>query len=591
MWIWLIKIIAIGWPIAFCAKAQAQTDCPAWRPLQAAREIAALASQVQRWDDAYRHQGISLIDDEIYDQLLARLKRWYHCFPDIPTGIQKSIQPIRAGQRPHPVAQTGLLKLDERGLRQWMNGRQDLWVQPKIDGVAVTLIYEQGQLVAAISRGNGTIGEDWTHHVKRMPHVPQQINTSEKSTADPRVVVQGELFWRLTDHIQQRDGGVNARAKVAGAMLSKKPTELTLNQIAFWLWDWPDGPTLMTDRLSQLTMMGFNQGPEQTLAVSSFDEVEQWRQYWFQTPLPYASDGVVIRQGYRPDGQHWQAKPPSWAVAWKYPLTRAITRVVSLTFNVGRTGNMSAVANLQPVKLDDKTIRRVNLGSLKRWQDMDVLANDEVVIILAGQGIPHIESVIWRAQQRQHPKVPERVRYHRLSCWRPEPDCHSQFLARLVWLSGNNGLRLSGIDYGIWQRLLNAGKLKNLQSWLSLSINELAEVEGIGRTKANHIYQQFQLAGQRSFSQWLYALGFTYLAPAKLEQTNWQNLSDLTFDEWRHIYRLGPKHAKQAYDLVHHPDVIAVIQRLMLREIGAFHSHSADIDSAAKYGYSDDDNV
>lgn len=121
--------------------------------------------------------------------------------------------------------------------------------------------------------------------------------------------------------------------------------------------------------------------------------------------------------------------------AWKYLPPLVSSEVLSIDFPPGRTGKIAVVLNLQPVQLDDKSVRRVNIGSLKRWQALDIIPGDQVAISLAGQGVPRFERVVWRVAQRNTPAAPEPQNYHPLSCFNTKKACRGQFLARLNWLS------------------------------------------------------------------------------------------------------------------------------------------------------------
>lgn len=143
--------------------------------------------------------------------------------------------PPTRGQIRHPVAHTGVRKIsDSRALKRWMHGRSNLWVQPKIDGVAVTLVYQNCHLKKAISRGDGHKGEDWTERIRRIPSVPQSITGPLANS-----VLQGEIFWRQYRHVQKHSGGINARSKVAGALL-RKDTSSLLEVLDLFIWAWPD---------------------------------------------------------------------------------------------------------------------------------------------------------------------------------------------------------------------------------------------------------------------------------------------------------------------------------------------------------------
>lgn len=375
--------------------------CPAWSPAQAEQEIARLSAQIARWDKAYWQQGVSDVNDDVYDQLAARLKQWRHCFGDEQA---TEAQMPAGGSIRHPVSHTGVSKVaNKAALRQWMRSHQDLWIQPKVDGVAVTLVYRQGQLVQATSRGDGLKGEDWTAKVKRIAAIPARVTGPLANS-----VLQGELFLRRDNHVQHRMGGMNARAKVAGAMMRQDNSAL-LDHIGIFIWAWPDGPATMDERLQALTRAGFGLTESWTYKVSSVEEVEKLRHRWLTSPLPFVTDGVVIRSAQEPAGNRWLPGDGSWVIAWKYAPVARIAEVRSITFAVGRTGRIAVVATLEPVQLDDKRVQRVNLGSIGRWQALDIAPGDQVQVSLAGQGIPRLDSVVWRGSNRQKPVPPGRA--------------------------------------------------------------------------------------------------------------------------------------------------------------------------------------
>ncbi|HAF92997.1 MAG TPA: DNA ligase B, partial [Pseudomonas sp.] len=176
--------------------------CPQWSAERAEQEIATLAARVAEWDDAYHRRGVALIDDELYDQARARLDSWQRCFPG-PIASPDALA-TAGGPLVHPVAQTGLNKLaDERAVADWMRTRKDLWIQPKVDGVAVTLVYRDGVLQRLISRGDGRSGQDWTRHARLIPTLTRRLPSQGE------LILQGELYWRLDGHIQAEHGSAN----------------------------------------------------------------------------------------------------------------------------------------------------------------------------------------------------------------------------------------------------------------------------------------------------------------------------------------------------------------------------------------------
>ncbi|MDA7087574.1 NAD-dependent DNA ligase LigB [Pseudomonas sp. SA3-5] len=537
--------------------------CPDWPAQRATREISALDRQLAQWDDAYHRQGVSLVADELYDQARARLEQWHDCFAEAGAAPPDALA-SSAGRIAHPVAHTGLRKLaDNAAVRDWMASREDLWIQPKVDGVAVTLVYRGGHLQQAISRGNGRSGQDWTALVQRLPAIVQRLPTPLDLT------LQGELYWRLPRHVQAEAGGRGARGRIAGLLARQRLDEQQAAAIGLFVWDWPDGPSGMRERLRRLAAMGFVDSLRLSQPIGDFNQARHWREHWYRSALPFASDGVVLRQGTRPPAPRWQAKPPHWAVAWKYPLSQALAVVQAVDFRIGRSGRITPVLRLQPIKLDARSIEYVSLGSLQRWRSLDIGPGDQVAIELAGLTIPKLDGVVWRSQQRPVVKAPQPDDYHPLSCWRATPACTSQFRARLAWLSGNQGLALPGVGPGTWDKLLQAQQLDGLLDWLTLSAVQLAEIPGLGPRSARRLEQRFSLARQRPFVDWLHALGMPPSGAAPLAD-NWDELARRSQAQWQRQPGIGPTRAAQLQAFFQHPEVRTLREQLRAARVEGF---------------------
>lgn len=536
-------------------------DCPDWAAARASSEVAALQQQIDRWDDAYHREGRSVIADELYDQSRLRLNQWRRCFklPSPPEPLRTASGPVA-----HPVAHTGLDKLhDAADIATWLRDRQNVWVQPKVDGVAVTLIYRNGRLHQAISRGDGVRGQDWTVSAKRIGAIPQQL------TQPQDLLVQGELYWRLNGHKQARAGSANARATVAGLLGRKDLDAEHAAGIGLFVWDWPQGPKDLPERIAALTQFGFPTTEPYTQAVASLNEAQHWRDHWYRSPLPFATDGVVLRQSLRPPAERWQARPPYWAVAWKYPFALALADVRKVNFKIGRTGRITPVLELSPVMLDDRQIKRVSVSSLRRWQELDIRPGDQVAISLAGLTIPRLDSVVLRSTERVDLNVPLARDFHALSCWQPTPGCESQFLARLTWLSGKQGLALPHVGRGTWEKLLETGRLNSLLDWLTLDGPELANIAGLGERSSARLLHSFQSARQRPFLQWLKALGLPPTGQATLADS-WQALAQRNTEQWQAEAGIGPGRAAQLSAFFRDPQVLALSKTLQAAGVDGF---------------------
>ena len=536
MKVWMAILISI-----LCWQSSVWAVCPAWSPARAQEEISRLQQQIKQWDDDYWKEGKSEVEDGVYDQLSARLTQWQRCFGSEPRDV---MMPPLNGAVMHPVAHTGVRKMvDKNALSLWMRERSDLWVQPKVDGVAVTLVYRDGKLNKAISRGNGLKGEDWTQKVRLISAVPQTVSGPLANST-----LQGEIFLQREGHIQQQMGGINARAKVAGLMMRQDDSD-TLNSLGVFVWAWPDGPQLMTDRLKELATAGFTLTQRYTRAVKNADEVARVRNEWWKAKLPFVTDGVVVRGAKEPESRHWLPGQAEWLVAWKYQPVAQVAEVKAIQFAVGKSGKISVVASLAPVMLDDKKVQRVNIGSVRRWEEWDIAPGDQILVSLAGQGIPRIDDVVWRGAERTKPTPPEN-RFNSLTCYFASDVCQEQFISRLVWLGSKQVLGLDGIGEAGWRALHQTHRFEHIFSWLLLTPEQLQNTPGIAKSKSAQLWHQFNLARKQPFTRWVMAMGIplTRAALNASDERSWSQLLLSTEQFWQQLPGTGSGRARQVIE-------------------------------------------
>lgn len=536
MKVWMAILISI-----LCWQSSVWAVCPAWSPARAQEEISRLQQQIKQWDDDYWKEGKSEVEDGVYDQLSARLTQWQRCFGSEPRDV---MMPPLNGAVMHPVAHTGVRKMvDKNALSLWMRERSDLWVQPKVDGVAVTLVYRDGKLNKAISRGNGLKGEDWTQKVSLISAVPQTVSGPLANST-----LQGEIFLQREGHIQQQMGGINARAKVAGLMMRQDDSD-TLNSLGVFVWAWPDGPQLMSDRLKELATAGFTLTQTYTRAVKNADEVARVRNEWWKAELPFVTDGVVVRAAKEPESRHWLPGQAEWLVAWKYQPVAQVAEVKAIQFAVGKSGKISVVASLAPVMLDDKKVQQVNIGSVRRWQEWDIAPGDQILVSLAGQGIPRIDDVVWRGAERTKPTPPEN-RFNSLTCYFASDVCQEQFISRLVWLGAKQVLGLDGIGEAGWRALHQTHRFEHIFSWLLLTPEQLQNTPGIAKSKSAQLWHQFNLARKQPFTRWVMAMGIplTRAALNASDERSWSQLLFSTEQFWQQLPGTGSGRARQVIE-------------------------------------------
>ncbi|MFJ4441468.1 NAD-dependent DNA ligase LigB [Pseudomonas sp. NPDC089422] len=544
--------------LSFNAQA---ADCPIWSAERARAEVTSLRATVSQWDDHYHRLGESLVPDEVYDQSRQRLLHLQGCF-----ALEHALDSLASarGTIAHPIRHTGVDKLsNEQAVSQWMAGKTGVWLQPKVDGVAVTLVYRQGRLVQLLSRGDGNQGHDWSRHIEALEGINRQL----PNPLD--LILQGELYLRLGDHVQAQNGSVNARATVAGLLARKQLAREQGAGIALFVWDWPQGPSDQGERVAQLAALGFPDSQRYSVAIGSAVEAAHWRQHWYRSALPFATDGVILRQNTRPPAERWQSNAPYWIAAWKHPFAQVLSEVRDVQFRIGRTGRITPVLKLQPVQLDDRRVTQVSLGSLARWQALDVRPGDQVAISLAGLTIPRFEQVVHRATERQGLTVPALDQYGALTCWQAGENCEEQFIARLTWLSGKHGLAMPGTGPGTWRRLVQAGLVTSLTDWLVLDAERLAQLPGISDTSARRLQRSFEVGRTRPFAQWISGLGVPIPRNLPLEG-DWATLARRSATDWQALPGIGATRASQLQAFFAAEPVQALAQQLSESSIQGF---------------------
>ncbi|WP_082051072.1 NAD-dependent DNA ligase LigB [Rouxiella chamberiensis] len=538
------------------------SQCPSWQAARLEQEIARLSVKLEGWDLAYHSRGESLVDDAVYDSLREKQRSWLRCAGKSQGEV---LPPAGSATSRHPVSHTGLKKLaTAEDVAGWMKGKPDLWVQPKVDGIAVTLVYRRGQLVSLLSRGDGVRGQDWTSKARAIFAIPQHIPDNAE-----QLILQGELFLMMNGHRQNVAGGVNARSTVAGAMM-RRTSHSVMPSIGLFVWEWPDGPPTMTARLERLKDLGFPLTAEFTQPVSTFTQAAQWREFWYRHALPFATDGIVIRQQAEPEGRYWRNRPANWAIAWKYPAVRKLTDVIGIDTTVGRSGKQAVVLRLQPVMIDDKKVTRVSIGSPENLAEWDINIGDRVAVSLAGQGIPRLDDVVWRVAVREKVLADKAGKFDAFTCFTPDTSCRAQYLSRLVWLSGPQALQIRGLGPETWKKLLDAHLVSSLVSWLSLTEAQLNTVPTLGEKQVKKLFAEMQLARQQSLRRWISALGFPTAGLAKIESLDWSQLNAMTREQWQKVRGVGEKRARQIQRFMQHPEVIAMFDILVKERLPAF---------------------
>ena len=389
------------------------------------KEYLALVAELNKHNDLYHNQDSPEISDQEYDQLFKKLLVLESEFPNIKAINSPServgSEPV-SGLRPfnHRIPMLSLDNaFDDQDIedfeKRFLNKlkRREAFsysCEPKIDGIAICLVYQNGILTRAGTRGDGNVGEEVTHNVKTMKEIPLQLNKSKNFAHPEEIEIRGEIyvekkdFSNLNDKFKEEGQKVfaNPRNFAAGSMRQLNPKVASARPLKVFCHSlgYLDGNTLFHSQSSVIRAFqewGLPTCPEISLASTleetkkAFSKIAKQREQ-----LAYEIDGVVIKINEIALQQElgFSSRAPRWAIARKFEAEQAKTKINSISFQMGRTGALTPVANLQPVKVGGVTISNATLHNMDEVERLDVREQDYVFIKRAGDVIPKIVSVI-----------------------------------------------------------------------------------------------------------------------------------------------------------------------------------------------------
>lgn len=527
----------------------AEISCPQV-PLPAAEaELARLRRAVSHHNELYYQALAPELSDSEFDELAAELRRWERCFPCLASSRspERSVgSDLAAGAvliaHPRPMlslnSAAGPQGVEELWRRVTAAGSTPLvLVQPKVDGVPVELIYREGKLVSAATRGDGRFGEEVTDRVREIPGVPLVLS----GAAPGFVVVRGEVYAE-----RSRFAALRGRSKApyatarhfAAATLKAKhaaPEQVSaLRLFPFELVQTDPDLGLCCDRLALERMAGWGfpvHGAHLRMATKPEEVSVLYREYLEgRERLPFAADGIVVKL----DDLALRAelgvgsKAPNWAAAWKFPPQRTVSEVLAVEWQTGRSGRQTPVLRVAPVSLGGVEVNHVSLHTPGILESLGVRVGDLVEIVLAGDVIPEVSAVVGKGALAAvttppQPPAPD-------GCYHDGPGCRAQFLARARYFtSKRTGLGIAGLGAGRLQQLVEAGLVKDLPSLFQLEVRDLAKVPGFGPRSAERVVAALARSRRPGQFRLLQALGIAGVGPASVRDLarNYRSVGEL----------------------------------------------------------------
>ena len=521
---------------------------------KARQRIKALRREIGQHDYCYYVLDDPQIPDGEYDRLLRELQALELEFPDLVTADSPT---QRVGAAPllefaevrHAVPMLSLdnafneaevRAFDRRVRERLQNMAQIEYVaEPKLDGLAISLLYRQGVLVRGATRGDGTTGEEVTQNVRTLPSIPLRL----LGKGYPEILeVRGEVFMprsgfaALNRRAAQRNEKTfaNPRNAAAGSLRQLDPRVTAERPLEFFCYGTGqvrDGelPDRHSAILARFRDWGLRINPEIDSVLGMDGCLEYYRRITAKrATLPYAIDGVVYKVD-RLDLQQqlgFVARAPRWAIAHKFPAEEAMTVLKAVEFQVGRTGALTPVARLEPVFVGGATVSNATLHNMDEVERKDVRVGDTVIVRRAGDVIPEVAGVVLakRPQHAARVRLPHRCPVCGSAVIRPEGEavarctgglfCAAQRKELIRHFSSRRALDIEGLGEKLVDQLVDAGLVKTPADIFTLTAARLAALEHMGEKSAQKLVMAIERARHTTFQRFLYALGIREVGEA-----------------------------------------------------------------------------
>lgn len=513
-------------------------------------EIEKLRDEIRRHDELYYVGNAPEISDREYDQLMENLQKLEEANPELIT-FDSPTQ--RVGGRPaegfpEVVHTRQMLSLDnsynidelrafDDRCQRLAEGRKLEYVaELKIDGLSLSLQYEDGLLMRGVTRGDGRIGEDVTQNARTIRSVPLRLKSQAKPIDSP-VEVRGEVFiprdvFERTNAEREELGEpryMNPRNAAAGAIRQLDSRLVARRKLDMFAYDLlvnvrKPFPTHW-EALDWLDAAGFRVNPHRKLC-ETIDEVIDFanEKEALRDELGYEIDGLVVKVNSTALQDEFGAtsKAPRWAIAYKYPARQASTKVLDIFVSVGRTGAITPVAILEPVFLAGTTVSRATLHNEDEIRRLDVKIGDTVMIEKSGEIIPKVLSVVTskRTGKEKDFEPPENCPVCGGLISRPEgevvarcvaADCTAQLMGRLLHFASRRAMRIEGLGDVLAEQLVAANLVKDVGDLYSLTLDQVADLPRMAKKSASNLLAQIEASKTRDLSNLIYALGIRHV--------------------------------------------------------------------------------
>jgi DNA ligase (NAD+) len=573
------------------------------------KKMDELIGQINRFNHAYYQENKSLISDEAFDQLLEELIKLENqnplfILPDSPTQkvggtITKNFESVTHRfpmlSLGNTYSETDLIEFDERIKKTLLEESYEYICELKFDGVALSFWYENGKLIKGVTRGDGTRGDDITANVKTIQSLPTSI---QSSLMPMEFEIRGEGYMPLSSFEQINSDKIakgenplaNPRNAASGTFKMQNSAEVAKRNMECFVYSYLgfENPfQTHEESLNHMIELGFSVSPTWR-KCKNVQEVMQFISDWSEKrhDLPLNTDGIVIK--INDFGQQerlgYTAKSPRWAIAFKYPSEIAQTTIESIAYQVGRTGNITPVANLKPVYLAGTVIKRASIHNSNEMERLDLQEGDTVFIEKGGEIIPKITGVNFDLRKENATKF--NFPSHCPDCGTVlirnegeanhycmnELGCPTQIKGKIEHFIQRKALNIENLGVETIDLLFEKGIISNVADLYDLNEMSFVGLEGFQAKSISNILKSIEKSKEIPFRRVLFGLGIRHVGATIAEKLvlQFQSIDQLMtakYDELVEVAEIGDRIAQSLNEYFSKEENLQIIERLRQSKI------------------------
>lgn len=568
------------------------------------KEYLELKKEIEKHNYYYYTRNESLISDVEYDLLLKRLESIEAEHPEIisaespANSVGSSVLNEKFAKVTHKFPMKSLSNtynigevaaFHDRVMKNVEKNEIEYCVELKLDGLSISITYEDGVLVRGVTRGDGTVGEDVTENIKAIKSIPHYLKEKIDIEVRGEIVLPFAEFEKLNAKRLENNEELFANPRnAASGTLRQLDAEIVrernLDCYFYYIMDAEKyGILRHSDSFDYLTRLGLKVS-ENYKVCSHIEEIEKVIKLWEneRENLPFETDGLVIKVNnlsyYDILGQ--TTKSPRWAIAYKFPAKQVTTKLLDVTYQVGRTGTITPVAELKPVELSGSVVKRATLHNFDEVARKGIMIGDTVFIEKAAEIIPQVIKPVVEDRDGTEKTIekPEncpvcgtKLEQDDVYIKCPNIDCPERIQRTIEYFVGRDGMNIEGFGEKLVRRFIEIGKIKTVADIYKLKKDELVDLERLGEKSVSNLIENIAKSKEREYSKVLYSLGIPFVGKFLADvlasnSGNIDRLISMTYDELTNIEGIGEKVANGVIEFFSIEKNIQLINEL--KEIG-----------------------